>query len=59
MDTTYAADLSLFIGGSWKLGEGRDLLPVLDPASGQTIAEVPLASAADLDEALDAADKGF
>ena len=59
MDTTYAADLSLFIGGSWKLGEGRDLLPVLDPASGQTIAEVPLASAADLDEALDAADRGF
>ena len=59
MDKTYDADLSLFIGGSWKLGEGRDLLPVLDPASGEAIAQVPLASPADLDDALDAADRGF
>ena len=59
MQNTYDADLSLFIGGSWRIGEGRDLFPVVDPASGEAIGEVPMASAADLDEALDAADKGF
>jgi len=59
MTHAYDADLSLFINGSWKLGEGRDLFPVVDPARGETIAEVPMASAADLDEALSAAEKGF
>ena len=59
MQNSYDADLSLFIGGSWRIGEGRDLFPVVDPASGEAIGEVPMASAADLDEALDAADKGF
>ena len=59
MQDTYDADLSLFINGSWRIGEGRDLFPVVDPASGEAIGEVPMASAADLDEALDAADKGF
>jgi succinate-semialdehyde dehydrogenase/glutarate-semialdehyde dehydrogenase len=59
MQQSYNADLALFINGSWKMGEGRDLFPVVDPASGETIGEVPLASPADLDEALDAADRGF
>ena len=59
MQTSYDAELALFINGSWKIGEGRDLFPVVDPASGATIGEVPLASPADLDEALDAADRGF
>ena len=59
MQTSYDAELALFINGSWKIGEGRDLFLVVDPASGATIGEVPLASPADLDEALDAADKGF
>ncbi len=55
----YEADLALFIGSSWKVGEGRDLFPVVDPARGEVIAEVPLATAADLDEALDTADRAF
>ncbi len=59
MTTAYEADLALFINGGWKIGEGRDLFPVVNPATGETIAEVPMASAADLDAALDAADKGF
>ncbi|MBX9645398.1 MAG: NAD-dependent succinate-semialdehyde dehydrogenase [Novosphingobium sp.] len=59
MSKSYDADLALYINGSWKSSEGRDLFPVIDPALGETIAEVPLASPADLDEALDAADKGF
>lgn len=59
MTTQYDADLALFINGSWKIGEGRDLFPVVNPANGETIAEVPMASAADLDVALDCADKAF
>ena len=59
MTQGYDADLALLINGSWKLGEGRDLFPVVDPARGETIGELPLATAADLDEALDAAEKGF
>lgn len=59
MTQNYDADLALFINGSWKIGEGRDLFPVVDPSSGETIAEVPLASPADLDEALAAAERGF
>lgn len=55
----YTADLALFVDGSWRVGEGRDAHDVVNPATGGTIAEVPLASAADLDEALAAADKGF
>ena len=57
--TDYTADLALFINGSWRIGEGRDAHAVVNPATGDTIAELPLASAADLDEALAAADKGF
>ena len=59
MQDTYDADLSLFINGSWRIGEGRDLFPVIDPASGEAIGEVPMASPGDLDEALAASDKGF
>ena len=55
----YDADLALFINGGWKIGEGRDLFPVVNPASGDTIAEVPLATPADLDAALAAAETGF
>ena len=50
MQHDYDAELALFINGSWKIGEGRDLFPVVDPASGEAIAEVPWASPADLDE---------
>lgn len=59
MAKSYDADLALFINGSWQIGEGRDLFPVINPANGETIAEVPMASAADLDAALYAADKAF
>ena len=57
--TSYAPDLQLFINGAWRSGEDRDAFPVVNPATGDTIAEVPLASAGDLDEALDAANKAW
>lgn len=59
MTTDYAADLALFIGGVWTGGEARDAAPVLDPATGATLAELPVATVADLDQALAAADGAF
>ncbi len=59
MTDTYDTELALFVGGSWRLGEGRDTFSVVDPSTGATIAEVPLASAADLDEALATSERAF
>lgn len=56
---TYDADLKLFIDGSWQTGEGRDEFAVVNPATGGQIADLPLATEADLDHALAAADKAF
>ncbi|HEX2803320.1 MAG TPA: aldehyde dehydrogenase family protein, partial [Sphingomicrobium sp.] len=55
----YQADLKLFINGSWRTGEGRDSFPVVNPATGEGIAELPLATEADLDEALDTAKRTY
>ena len=57
--TAYTADLALFIDGAWQSGEGRDALPVLNPATAQAMAELPKANAADLAAALDAAERAF
>jgi succinate-semialdehyde dehydrogenase/glutarate-semialdehyde dehydrogenase len=59
MTTTYDANLALYINGQWRSGEGRDVHQVVNPATGAVIAELPLATAADLDEALEASAKGF
>lgn len=59
MTAQYDAELKLFVNGAWRAGEGREAQPVLNPASGAAVAEVPLASARDLDEALAAAERGF
>jgi len=56
--TTYTA-LELFIDGRFLSGEGRVTEPVFDPATGRPIADLPHASAADLDAALDAATRAF
>ena len=44
-------DLFLFVAGHWRDREGRDGRPVINPATGSAVAELPLATAADLDEA--------
>ena len=54
---TYQTDLELFIDGSWRSGEGRDTHTLLNPASAEAIADVPYATAADLEEALAAAER--
>ena len=50
----YETDLKLFIDGVWKSGEGRDAHTVLNPVNASPIAEVPYATKADLEEALEA-----
>lgn len=56
---SYDADLKLFIDGSWQTGEGRDGFAVVNPATGGQIADLPLATEADLDAALAAAERAF
>ena len=57
--TTYDAALGLYIGGEWLAAAGRDTQDVRNPATGAGQAALPLATAADLDRALDAAQRGF
>ena len=54
----YETELKLLIDGAWRAGEG-ERAAVVNPASGATIAEVPLASEAELDEALAAAERAW
>lgn len=52
-------DTQLFINGAWlDAGDGRTLA-VLNPATGQQIGRVAHAGKAELDQALQAAQKGF
>jgi succinate-semialdehyde dehydrogenase/glutarate-semialdehyde dehydrogenase len=53
------ADLKLFIGGEWLAGGGRKTQPVINPATATAIGELPHASCADLDRALEAARQSF
>jgi succinate-semialdehyde dehydrogenase/glutarate-semialdehyde dehydrogenase len=53
------ADLKLFIGGEWVARGTRATRPVINPATGATLGELPIASTADLDRALEAAQKSF
>ena len=52
-------ELYLHIAGERVAGGGRRSFPVLNPATGERLAELPLAEAADLDRALEAAAQGF
>jgi succinate-semialdehyde dehydrogenase/glutarate-semialdehyde dehydrogenase len=56
---TANSDTLLFIDGTWCGGSGGAPLPVLNPATGETIGSVARAGPADLDRALAAAEKGF
>jgi succinate-semialdehyde dehydrogenase/glutarate-semialdehyde dehydrogenase len=56
--TTYPS-LHMIIDGDQVSGGGRRTHAVVNPATGETIGELPLAEAADLDRALEAAQRGF
>lgn len=49
----------LFINGEWRSGGSGSCGEVLNPATGEVLAEVPRASTADLDDALDSAARAF
>tara|TARA_R110002020_G_scaffold440318_1_gene650923 strand:+ start:1539 stop:2975 length:1437 start_codon:yes stop_codon:yes gene_type:complete len=52
-------DVQLFINGTWRDAIGGETLPVYDPATEEVIGKIAHARVADLDLALEAADKGF
>ncbi len=49
----------LHIAGRWRSGAESRTLPVLNPATGETIGQCAVATTADLDEALEAAGRAF
>ena len=49
----------LYIDGKWRPAVSRDTLDVINPATEEVIGQVARARRADLDEALEAADKAF
>jgi succinate-semialdehyde dehydrogenase/glutarate-semialdehyde dehydrogenase len=52
-------DLAMIIDGERASGGGRRTHRVINPATGEALAELPLADAADLDRALETARRGF
>ncbi|KFE50718.1 NAD-dependent succinate-semialdehyde dehydrogenase [Pseudomonas syringae] len=52
-------DVQLFIDGQWRASRDGRTLPVMDPATGETLGTVAHADIVDLDEALAAAERGF
>ncbi len=56
---TNYSDTQLFIDGAWRPATGGRTIPVLNPATGQSIGTVAWADKSDLDAALAAAAKGF
>ncbi|MCA0045063.1 NAD-dependent succinate-semialdehyde dehydrogenase [Celeribacter litoreus] len=55
----YSEKIELLIDGKWRQGSEGKTESLLDPATEEVLAQVPHATAADLDEALNAAAKGF
>jgi 1-pyrroline dehydrogenase len=49
----------MFIGGEWQEGAGRETQAVLNPATGETIAEVPKGTEDDVERAVGAARKAY
>ncbi len=51
--------VSFYINGAWEKPEGRTMGAVTNPATGETIAEVPYANEADIDRAVRSAHEAF
>src|ERR1700736_2434191 len=59
MTRSYEAHLALHIDGERIGPSGRSTHTVINPATGETLGQLPLATTADLDRALDTAARGF
>ena len=55
----YPQDLEWFVGGEWVARGNRNVREVVNPADGSILGTLPVATAADLDAALAAAEKGL
>ena len=53
------ANLALYIDGEWISGGGRESEPVINPATEKPLATLTHANKADLDRALEAAERGY
>src|SRR3970282_2374638 len=49
----------MLIGGEWLPAEGGRTFPVINPATGERLAEVPYAGAAEAGRAIESAQKAF
>ena len=58
-DSSSVEKLKNFIGGKWTEAHAKEGLPVMNPSTGRQIAEVPLSTYQDIDEAVRAAAKAF
>src|ERR1700730_16796266 len=52
-------ELLHYYGGSWSRSKGREYLDVIDPATSETLAKVPLGAREDVDDAVRAASAAF
>ncbi|MDO9489813.1 MAG: NAD-dependent succinate-semialdehyde dehydrogenase [Sphingomonadaceae bacterium] len=59
MTAAVLPDLGLYIGGAWRFAAGRETMPLLNPATGETLGDLPLATSLDLEDALETAQRGF
>lgn len=55
----YDVELGLYIDGQWRAGEGRRTLPVVNPATEEVLAHLPLANEQDILDALASSQEGF
>ncbi len=55
----YRGVLRNYVGGEWVAATATETLQVVNPATGQALAEVPLSNQADLDRAVTAAQEAF
>jgi 1-pyrroline dehydrogenase len=49
----------MFIGGKWVAGSGNESQPIINPATGEVIAEVPKGTEADVNQAVSAAQAAY
>jgi acyl-CoA reductase-like NAD-dependent aldehyde dehydrogenase len=55
----YPESLELYVAGEWRGVDGRETLPVINPATEQLLGKLPIATEADIDDALLAAQSAF
>jgi malonate-semialdehyde dehydrogenase (acetylating)/methylmalonate-semialdehyde dehydrogenase len=56
---TYVKSVSFFLNGAWEKPSGRRTRPVLNPATGEVLAEVPMAAVEDVDRAVATAHEAY